>query len=641
MSGFFGIFNRKGKNIKKENINTMLNAISFWNPDEQNTWEEESIVLGHTMHWNTPESRYEHLPLQKNPFVLTMDARIDNRDELLKELELPDRPLEEIGDSEFILEAYRKWGEDCPKYLLGDFSFSIWDEEKKQLFCVRDHIGIKPFYYYLSDDLFVFSNDIRGVISNSSVPKTFNEKAIAIYLKVAGLLHKTYTMFKHIRKLPPATILIVSDNKIKEYSYWSPEKCPRIHYDTIEDYIHALRSILEKSISCRIRSDYSIYSHLSGGLDSSYISVLASRILCAQGKKLYSFSWVPTPDKDDDPSHYEWANSIQIAKEEGIEHEFINLDENDIYKIFTNLDLATNDTTDLWYEFPLREKAKSQGIRTILSGWGGDELITYGGAGYYTGKFWKEKKISVIIELLSISKKTKRPFRNFIGQIYRHIVLPILPGYIFCRMPRSYCSKNKYTSLIHPSFKNHLNFNFSYAAVAGRKGIHERQLALFNFGHLNNRTESWAASSPSVEYRYPLLDKRVVEFALGIPEKLYFQNGIGRYLYRMAAKGILPDDIRWQNNKLELTRVNHYLNVSMIAQKKWKDYVYKNEINLTDQSYINIKTLMDIIDSNKTENMDSMIEKSDGVGLAILLLRMGQSFLKDNVIPISKNKIDL
>lgn len=636
MSGIFGIFNRNGRTVDKKIAETMLDATSYWEPDDQGTWIKGSVALGHTMLWNTPESKYEHLPSQNDIYVLTMDARIDNRDELLKELELPDRSLKEIGDSEFILEAYRKWGKDCPKHLLGDFSFSIWDENKQQLFCVRDHIGIKPFYYYLSDDLFVFSNDIRGVISHSSVPKTYNQKAIAIYLKVSGLLHKHYTMFKHIKKLPPATILIVSENKAKEYSYWSPEQCPTIQYDNLEDYIQELRSILKKSISCRIRSEYAICSHLSGGLDSSYIAVLAARILHAQGKKLYSFNWVPSPDKDDDPSHYEWANSIRIAKEEGINHEFINLDENDIYKIFTNLDLATNDTTDLWYEFPLREKAKSHGIRTILSGWGGDELITYGGAGYYTGKFWKEKKVSVIMELLSISKKSKRPFRNFIGQIYRQIILPILPEYIFCRMPRSYCNNHEHTPLVHPLFKSNLHFNFSYASAAGRKGIHERQLALFNFGHLNNRTESWAASSPNIEYRYPLLDKRVVEFALGIPEKLYYQDGIGRYLYRMAANGILPDDIRWHDSKLELTRVNEYLKASLITHKKWKDHVYKNNIDLTDQSYINIKMLMDLIDSNVTEDIDTLIGKSDGIGLAILLLGMGQSLLKDDVIPISK-----
>ena len=146
MSGIFGIFNRNSKAVDKQIVETMLDATS-WSPDERGTWIDGPVAVGHTMLWNTPESKYEHLPLENSSYVLTMDARIDNRDELLEQLELPDRHMLEVGDSEFILAAYRKWGEECPKYLLGDFTFSIWDEEKQQLFCERDHICVKPLYY--------------------------------------------------------------------------------------------------------------------------------------------------------------------------------------------------------------------------------------------------------------------------------------------------------------------------------------------------------------------------------------------------------------------------------------------------------------------------------------------------------------
>lgn len=130
MSGIFGIFNRNGNAVDKQIVETMLEATSYWEPDESGTWINGPVVLGHTMLWNTPESKYEHLPLEKDVLVLTMDARIDNREELARDLELPNRPLEEVGDSEFILAAYVKWGEACPKYLVGDFAFAIWDEKK-------------------------------------------------------------------------------------------------------------------------------------------------------------------------------------------------------------------------------------------------------------------------------------------------------------------------------------------------------------------------------------------------------------------------------------------------------------------------------------------------------------------------------
>jgi len=145
MSGFFGIFNRNRKPVERTMAEKMLEKMSEWEPDESDLWIDGSMALGHAMLWNTPESKYEHLPLQKYAYILTMDARIDNRDELAKELDLPDCPMSEIGDSEFILAAYQKWGEECPKHLLGDFTFVIWDTKKQQLFCARDPLGIKLF----------------------------------------------------------------------------------------------------------------------------------------------------------------------------------------------------------------------------------------------------------------------------------------------------------------------------------------------------------------------------------------------------------------------------------------------------------------------------------------------------------------
>ena len=196
MSGIFGIFNRNGEPVEEKIINAMLNAMSYWEPDDKGTLVAGSVALGHTMLWNTPESKLEHLPNRQEHLVITMDARLDNREELVQKLEMTDRALEQITDSDFILAAYSKWGEACPKYLLGDFAFAIWDEKKQQLFCARDHIGIKSFYFHLNDDMFVFSNDIRGVITHHDVSKVMNDEAVAIYLKKGELWHPAMTFFE-------------------------------------------------------------------------------------------------------------------------------------------------------------------------------------------------------------------------------------------------------------------------------------------------------------------------------------------------------------------------------------------------------------------------------------------------------------
>ncbi|NES85389.1 MAG: asparagine synthetase B, partial [Moorea sp. SIO2B7] len=163
MSGIVGIYYLNQEPIDRENIGQMLDILAHRGPDGADIWCEGSVGLGHRMLWTTPESLLEKLPLvnhSKN-LVITADARIDNREELIVALELNDRPAEKITDSQLILAAYEKWGEQCPEKLLGDFAFAIWDKHKQILFCARDHVGVKPFYYYhQSGQGFIFASEI-------------------------------------------------------------------------------------------------------------------------------------------------------------------------------------------------------------------------------------------------------------------------------------------------------------------------------------------------------------------------------------------------------------------------------------------------------------------------------------------------
>ena len=125
-----------------------------------------TIGLGHRMLWTTPGSLNEKLPLSNasGDLIITADARIDNRDELIEALDLNGRLRQTITDSELILAAFERWGEGCPERLLGDFSFAIWDRQKNRLFCARDHMGVKPFYYYLSNKVIVFASEIKALL---------------------------------------------------------------------------------------------------------------------------------------------------------------------------------------------------------------------------------------------------------------------------------------------------------------------------------------------------------------------------------------------------------------------------------------------------------------------------------------------
>ncbi len=593
MSGIFGIFNRNGKPVDKKVVNTMLDAMSYWEPDDTGTWVNDSIALGHTMLWNTPESKYESLPLQNDTYILTMDARIDNREELTKEIELPDRPITEIGDSEFILGAYKKWGEECPQYLLGDFAFAIWDDKKQQLFCARDHVGIKSFYFHINDDEFVFSNDIRGVISHQDIPKVFNDEAVAIYLTKGELWHPTMTFFESIQKLPPATFMIVSSKAVVRKVYWRAEDSPKVRFNSLKEYSEKLRELLEDSVEKRIRSEKPIASHLSGGLDSSVLAAIAARHLRAQDKFLHAYNWVPAPNAEDDYEYYEWGNSRRIAELENIEHHHIDFNAERFGNFLLTHDISLNDTVDLWYEFVVRSEAKNNDVCTILSGWGGDELITYHASIYYADRFRQGKIISTIKELYDEVRKCKRPFKRLAAKLYHKLFVPFVPSWLYCFLPKIQCESENYLQYISVSFSRKLKNISILKTMFSMNDMHKEQLDLFNQGHLVNRIESWASSGfrERIEYSYPLLDKRIVEFALGIPSEMYRQEGISRYLYRHAIAGLLPKDMQWGNFKLEKKRVELLSSIEIEALKIWLEKVENEYTAKPLNTYIDYETL--------------------------------------------------
>lgn len=587
MSGIFGVFNRNGRSVEKETVNTMLNAMSYWNPDERDVWTSDSIALGHTMLWNTQESKYEHLPLEKDYYVLTMDARIDNRDELMKTLELPDLSMEKIGDSEFILAAYHKWGSECPKYLLGDFVFAIWDEQKKEIFCARDHVGIKSFYYFIDENIFIFSNDIRGIIVHNDVSQTIDDLKILYYL--SDEYHPSLTFFKSIAKLEPASTLTVNLENYEKSIYWKAENSPIIKLATIDEYANKLNELIEKSVMARTRSMYPIASHLSGGLDSSTIAILANRNLKTNNKKLYTYNWVPSPKFTDKLDYYEWNNSHKIAKIEDIQHVYVELNDDIASNLYLNKNIVTDDTECIEYEKIVREKAKKHNIRTMLSGWGGDELITYNGRVFYTELFWKKNPIYALYKLYKEESGNERHFLRFFKLCYRQFLTPIIKKF----KKESYLNE-EYFNFLNPNFlplaKNNRITKKSLAEFSTR----ENQLSLFHLGHIVNRIESWTSSSfvDKIEYRYPLLDKRIIEFALGIPSELYRMHGYGRYLFRYTVKGILPDEIRWNNVKSESHRVDLLLEITLLAKVKLMNTMKSNG---EGSKYVNFDKLQNVI----------------------------------------------
>ncbi len=568
----------------------MDTILSSWDADDKGIWSKDSVSFGHRMLWNTPQSKLEQLPhiisTCDQTLVITIDIRLDNREILVKQLNMTDLPLAEITDSNIVLAAYHKWGELCPKYLLGDFVFAIWDINKQQLFCARDHIGIKPFYYYLSDDLFVFSNDIRGLIVHPAISKKYNDKSIAMFLSGDfGFYDKENTMFSEIYKLEAATSLTITKNNISKSIYWNIEDIPTVQYDTYEEYVEKLRELLLDAVRVRLRTSYPVASHLSGGLDSSAIAVLAARELKKRNHILYAFNWVEEPIEKKDIGYSELAFASQLENLENIEQKYIKLTAEFISEMHDKIDITIDDTSYYWGEYLVRDEAEKYKVRTFLSGWGGDELVSYHGYAYLSGAFRQAhfiKGIQKIYEMYS-HKKMKYKYLRIIKRVIKELVYP----YFYEHMSGLYQEKKLKSdpfefiqSEFLPSAKE-----YTFKSLNFCPGAHNEQKALFTQGHILQRIENWASSAidKKIEYTYPLLDKRIVEFSLAIPDDLFaWKDGYHRYLFRRVISDFLPKNIVWAAKNPEIEHDKVRIKLWYKSLKLWLE---KNEKNLENRNY--------------------------------------------------------
>jgi asparagine synthase (glutamine-hydrolysing) len=563
-----------------------------------------------------------------------IDARLDNRQELARSLGFRHSvPIEKVSDEELICAAYGKWSERCPEYLLGDFVVAIWDIAFQTLFLARDHLGIKPLYYHLSPTRLVFANDLRGIVAHPGVPRALNDVAVAAYLAEAGLHHPRWTFFERVEKLPPGTSVSINSARSSEKTFWRPEDSCAIRLRTVDEYREQLRWLLEESVRARIRSDYPVATHLSGGLDSSSIAVLAARMLGAEGRSLTGFNWVHAPGPNDDPDYFEWSNSRRIASAENIQHRHVEINSQILADVLAKLDITCNDTADLWYEHPLREHARREGIRVLLSGWGGDEFASYNGSASHTGLFWRGRVIAAITDMWQEALRSPRSWRRFIAMCYGRLLRPLSPSSWRLRLTGGHFYRPEFKRLLRPGIARLAARSGRWRHWSPRLGARADQLALYREGYLISRIESWAASggTANVEYRYPLLDKPLVEFSLGIPPELYRQQGRGRLLFREAVSDLLPPDIASGNFKFEQQRVSRNVSVALEAYKIWADSRRRSAARIPlnpSGEYICNDRLLQVITKLRDchhADLDEKIDLADGLGLVLLVAQMGNT----------------
>ena len=279
MSGILAVLRTDGAPVSSALVERLTRSMELRGPDAQKTWCQGPIGLGHTLLRTTYEAQHERQPFTLDGHVvIAADGRVDARNELIEALG-PEHPVSKSApDVELMLRAYHRWGDRCVEHLLGDFAFAVWDGPRRRLFCARDHMGVKPFYYAHVGRWLLVSSAIETLRLHPEVSDTLNDLAVADFLMFGFNQENSTTTFQDIQRLPPAHTLAWSDGDVSVKRYWTLPIEEPVYHRRDSDYVDEFKELVLKAVNDRLRVDR-VGVFMSGGLDSPMLAATAKKAL--------------------------------------------------------------------------------------------------------------------------------------------------------------------------------------------------------------------------------------------------------------------------------------------------------------------------------------------------------------------------
>ncbi|HAN19160.1 MAG: hypothetical protein A2X13_09840 [Bacteroidetes bacterium GWC2_33_15] len=582
MKSIFGRIDNK--NPTKELLEKGLESLSVYSQTEMDSKRFTNSGFGQiTFYPDHPK-----ICIHNNRLLVLSDCRLDNRNELIEKLEIKN---ESIPDDEILIHAFEKWEHECAKYLLGDFAFVIWNDETKELFCTRDHFGVKPFYYFFNGETFVFSSEIRAILSQTDLSFGIDQQYVADTLSIVKS-ENNRTTYTEIKKLPPAHYLVLKNNQAEVKEYWklTVQKTLQIDESLI---IEQFKKLLTEAVECRITKDSKTGAELSGGLDSSAIVAIASRFC-----KVKTFSHI-MPDYMLGKIHpfNDEREFIRLLTDYcGIQDRFFITSENT--GLLNTLNQNVQDFKHIsqqnfsTFSDYLYIKAQQEGVTVLLSGFGGDEVISSKSESYQKelaqSGLWKElkqdlqnQKLSQIKVLLKLSRCFLKTKCKGIYNIIHHV-----------KQGKVWWQRKFENLALNSLFSEEMKIKERYSSHFGKNEwatLQGKNIERITHPHVSQRLEycSTATRKLGIEYRYPLLDKRLVEFYLSMPIRLKARNGINRYAFRKAIEELVPEKIYSRNDKSGTTIPTVFMRM-LNDKEKVAEIIIKSKTNPKITRYIDL-----------------------------------------------------
>lgn len=575
MSGVFGFLSKKSDRKMSEQY---IRALTVWNKmygaDGFDTYSDDTYGTGcYLQHLSNKVPTGQPI-YRDEKIVAVIDAVIYNREEICEILNRTN--VSEFSDEMLLLELIKQHGFDSLAHVNGDFAGAVYDEEEKSWTLFRDHMGIRPLFYYIDKSVFAFSTDMRGILAVPGVDMQINEKKLYLHMMGYNELSLCDTDFSEIHCIRPASYRKITESADgfdeKETIYWKLKQ-KKIRMKTDEEYIKEFRRLIMDSVKRRTEAVSGIIgAELSGGLDSSVIAILINRL----GREGRYFSWSLAPEKLPLQEGADERKIIfDVCKQENITCEFTDVSKKESADaLFEQVAPPYVNTANL---SDGSAYLSSQGAKVVFTGHGGDEGVSHRSCPF---ELWYHKEYLAVIKLFwAGTKGQKLRIARMIKRMVQYRVKEY-PQYL-----EPYQNHVIHTNeFLNDEFKNQMKdidipllyFSIDPALYFEQGGPRIR---------LDN--VAYHGAKYGVRYMIPFLDYRVFDFAVSIPRRMYLQKGMNRYIYREAFKDIMPESLYNMRYKDTASQRNYKFEpdvrekfmkrkekiVGMLDKEYWKKYL--------------------------------------------------------------------
>lgn len=544
MCGIGGIVVPMGETIREDRLRAMIELVRHRGPDGGGVCCEGNVGIAHRRLRVIDISEAADQPMHSGDgrYSIVYNGEIYNYVELRQELERLGCRFRTNSDTEVILQSFATWGRDCMTRFNGMWAFALLDRIAGELVCSRDRFGIKPFYYVNGHGLFAFGSEIRQLVALCP-NATADADVLADFLLTGIADHSEKTFFKDIFRLSGGHNLVyrIAEGQASITPYYHLVRREELSGYDCAEAIERYRSVLDSSVTLRLRSDVRVGTCLSGGVDSSSIALLAgSKYRQKTGQPFAAITAVSTQE-DNDESRY----AQEVARCGGLEW----LSVRPTYEDFRGAIDAVTECQEEPYGGPsvimqyfVMRTAREHGITVLLDGQGGDEMLL-GYPKYYAAYLLDELRHGRAAGALGLAR---RILRNDENMTWARLGMYLLAGHWAGLRYRFYRRRHAYLKSEFARMPAHLGaFSRSCADPFELQSLEIRSTNL----PILLRYEDKNSMAHAVEARLPFVDYRAVETALSLPDQFKIRDGWTKWLLRQAMSDVLPPSIAWRRDK--------------------------------------------------------------------------------------------